>query len=285
MENKATYGLIGQPLAHSLSPIIHNTAFAELHLDAVYKLFPLKADELDIFFADLKRASSPIFGLNVTVPYKESVLKYLDSLSPFARKVGAVNTIVILKERYLVGYNTDGPGFLAHLAELGVATSKKRVVMLGAGGAARAIISVLCLLPERPQAISIYDVDKAKANALIVDLGRQFDVSIAKVVNSIDDLRIEQADLLINATPVGMKKGDPQLVDKKFFRPGLFVYDLVYNPRETQLLKTAREQGSKVANGLGMLFYQGILAFQHWADVQLSPEVKEKIRGRLEEAI
>src|SRR3989338_9118446 len=119
---KAIYGIIGFPLEHSLSPVMHNAAFTELGVDAEYKLFPLQEEALGDFFADLREKDSPIFGLNVTVPYKEAVIKYLDIISPFAQKVNAVNTIVISSERTLTGFNTDGPGFLTHLAELGFRT-------------------------------------------------------------------------------------------------------------------------------------------------------------------
>ncbi|MCK5579648.1 MAG: shikimate dehydrogenase [Candidatus Omnitrophica bacterium] len=282
MEQKSTYGLIGYPVNHSLSPLMHNAAFEALGVEAVYELFSLEEQELDEFFVDLKTEESHIFGLNVTVPYKEKVVKYLDSLAPFAKKVNAVNTIVISKDRKLVGYNTDGPGFLAHLSELGFDVKGKRVSILGAGGASRAIISSLCVKDERPGSIRIYDIDKDKAEFLISDLRERFDVSIVETVNSIDDLNVELADMLINATPLGMKEDDPFIIDEESLHPNMFVYDLVYNPAETYLLKIAKEKGAQTANGLGMLFYQGVLAFQHWADIQLEQEVKDIMRSGLE---
>jgi len=284
-ELKTTYGLIGNPLAHSLSPVMHNTAFRELGVDAVYKLFPLQEEELADFFQKLRAKDSPIFGLNVTVPYKEKVLPYLDSISPFADKAGAVNTIVISKERKFIGYNTDGPGFLTHLTECGFKPENKRIAVLGAGGASRAIISVLALITERPQSIRLFDIDRVKAQTLVRDLGTRFDVNCIEVVDSIDDLNIELSDLLINATPVGMKPEDPCLVSAELLHPHLFVYDVIYNPAETKLLKLARQKGAVGCNGLGMLFYQGILSFQHWAEIQLDPVIKEKIRQNLEEAL
>lgn len=284
-DQKSTYGLIGYPLSHSLSPVMHNTAFKELNVDAEYKLFSLKEEELKGFFADLKEKASPIFGLNVTVPYKEAVIPFLDTLSPFAEKIRAVNTIVISDDRRLIGHNTDGPGFLAHLAELRVSTTDKRIAIVGAGGAARAIVSVLCLVPERPESVLIYDIDQARANYLISDLGNRFDVSIVQAVNSIDDLNVELADLLINATPLGMKKDDPCVVDEGLLHANLFVYDVIYNPKETKLLKLAKQRGAKTSNGLGMLYYQGVLAFQHWADIELDNKIKHKIRDNLNKAL
>ncbi|MFA5087984.1 MAG: shikimate dehydrogenase [Candidatus Omnitrophota bacterium] len=278
---KSTYGIIGYPLQQTLSPVMHNTAFQALKVDAEYKVFPLKEEELKGFFAGLHEKTSPIFGLNVTVPYKEKVIPLLDSLSPYANKILAVNTVVISPQRQLIGQNTDGPGFLMHLTELGIHPEGKRISILGAGGAARAIISVLCLIPERPQSIRIYDVEKYKVEQLISDFRDRFDVSILESVKSLDDLNIEIADLLINTTPIGMKKEDPCLIDENILHPNMFVYDVIYTPQETKLLKLAKAKGAQVSNGLGMLFYQGVLAFQHWAQIELDDRIKKKMRMSL----
>lgn len=277
-----TYGLIGYPLGHSLSPLMHNAAFKALGVEATYELFPLKEDELADFFKDLKTSDSPIFGLNVTIPYKEKVIPFLDTLNPYAKNVSAVNTIVIDEKRKLRGYNTDGPGFLAHLAELGINPKEKRVAILGAGGAARAILSVLCMIPDRASVIKIYDVEEQKAEELVLGLKKNFNVQGVEVVQNIDDLNIELADILINATPIGMKPTDVPLVGEDLLHSDLFVYDLIYNPQETMLLKMAKEKGAKAANGLGMLFYQGVLAFQRWAEIELADEIKIKMRKALE---
>ena len=279
--NQSVYGIIGYPVSHSLSPLMHNAAFQELGVNAIYKTFPLQENELEDFIKGLKDKHSPIFGLNVTVPYKEKVLKYLDSLNPFAEKVQAVNTIVISKDRSLQGINTDGPGFLAHLTEVGFNTHKKRIAILGAGGTARAIISVLCLLPEHPESITIYNHHPAKAKDLISDLGKRMEVGVVKAAETISDLHLERADLFINTTPVGLKIGDPCPIDEELFHSHTLVYDVIYNPPETLLLKAARRRGLETTNGLGMLFYQGVLAFQHWANIQLDEKIKTKMRQSL----
>ncbi len=283
--NKAVYGLVGYPVSHSLSPLMHNAAFRALKLDCTYELFPLKEEELEGFFKKLHEVNSPIFGLNVTIPYKEKVIKYLDGLNPYALKTKAVNTVVIAKDRKLSGFNTDGPGFLAHITELGFNSANKKVALLGCGGAARAIISVLCLLPERPVSLKIYDIDKEKANQLVIDLGLRLNVSCVQVVNSIDDLNIAHADLLINATPIGMKDSDPCLVKEDVLHKGMLVYDLIYNPAETKLLKLAKSKGAKTSNGLGMLYYQGVLAFQHWAGTEIDQTIKDKMFKALNEGL
>ncbi|MFH1359917.1 MAG: shikimate dehydrogenase [Candidatus Omnitrophota bacterium] len=283
-QKKTTYGLIGNPVVHSLSPVIHNIAFKELNVDAVYELFPLEEHELGDFFTRLKEKSSCIFGLNVTVPYKEKVIPFLDSLSPFAQKANAVNTIVITKKRQLKGFNTDGPGFLTHLVELGFDTKEKRVAILGAGGASRAIVAAFCVLPQKPNSIKIYDLYPVRTEKLIADLGQKLDASIVQSVSDINDLNIEISDLLINATPIGMKETDPCLIDGESLHAKLLVVDCIYKPLETKLLKLAKAQGARTANGLGMLFYQAVLAFQHWADIELADDIKDKMRRSLREA-
>lgn len=283
-EPLAEYGIIGNPLKHSLSPVMHNKAFELLDVPAVYKLFPLQENELSDFFSDLKKKDSPIFGLNVTVPYKEIVLQYLDSLSPFAQKAGAVNTIVIDDKRSLIGHNTDGPGFLAHLAELQFNSENKSISIIGAGGSARAIISALCTIPERPKLIRIYNRTTLRVDNLINDLKQRINVENVVDVMSIEDLNIHEADLLINTTSVGLQADDPCLVEEDLLHSDLLVYDLIYNPAETSLLKAAKEKGARVANGLGMLYYQGILAFEHWAEMQIDEQIKIQMREVLEDA-
>jgi len=278
------YGIIGNPLKHSLSPVMQTAAFKALGVKAQYKLFPLEEDELDDFFKKLKDKNSPIFGINVTVPYKETVLKYCDSIAPLAGKIGAVNTIAINKQRKLVGYNTDAPGFMAHLVELGVDTKDQRIALLGAGGSARAILTSLCLIPERPKSIAVYNRSADRLENLLIEMKKKIDVTIVRPVGAIDDLDIRECDMLINTTSVGLSEDDPSLVDESLLHPDLFVYDIIYNPPETMLLKMAREAGAKTSNGLSMLYYQGVLALQHWAGGEIEEKVKLVMRNALEEA-
>ena len=284
-EPPVIYGIIGNPVAHSLSPVMQNTAFKALKLNAVYKLFPL-ADhqELKLFMEDLKEENNPVFGLNVTVPYKEDILPYLDSIDPLAEKIGAVNTIVIDHHRKMRGFNTDGPGFLSHLTELNFDPSGKRVAILGAGGTTRAIISVLCLLPQGPERITLYNRTRANAEALVEGLSPKINTGIVSIVDGPEDLNIELADLLINTTSVGMKAADPLLIDPASLHKDMLVYDVIYNPAETKLLAQARLKKARTANGLGMLFYQGVLAFWHWSGVELDERTKKIIRKSLEDA-
>lgn len=282
---KALYGIIGNPVAHSLSPVMHNTAFQLLEVDAEYMLFPLEEDEVGPFFDRLHEDGSPIFGLNVTVPYKERVMEYIDNMSPLAQKLGAVNTILVNKDRKLTGYNTDAPGFLTHLGQLGFKTEGKRIAIMGAGGSCRAILGTLCMIPERPEAIRIYNRTASRVHALLEDLGERIDMSIVELVHDVDDLNIELADLLINTTSVGLKEEDPLLVDESALHSSLLVYDLIYRPRRTTLLQMAEERGAAVANGLDMLFYQGVLSLQHWANIELPEDVKAAMKAAIEKEL
>ncbi len=274
---------MGDPVEHSLSPLMHNAAFRELGINAEYKLFPLKEDELAGFFADLRKKDNEIFGFNVTVPYKEKVVEFLDSLNPFAQRALAVNCVVVTKDRLFIGMNTDGPGFLAHLTELKFETKDKRIAILGAGGTTRAILSAVCMLPEHPESIILYNHRPERAETLIADLADRVDMSMVSVAESIDDLNLELADLLLNTTPIGMNPADPLLVDPELLHADMLVYDVIYNPAETKLLKMARQKGAKTANGLGMLYYQGVLSLQHWAGTQLRESVKTKMRESLQQ--
>lgn len=281
-KEQIVFGIVGNPVGHSLSPFMHNAAFKELGLKAVYKLFEVPEEGLENFFKKLREDDSLIQGLNITVPYKEKAITFLDNVTPFAQKAMAVNVVVISEGRKLVGYNTDGPGFLAHLAQLNFNIQGKKIVILGAGGSARGILTALMLLPERPQYIRIYNRTLERLDDLIADLSMRLDVSILKSVMSIDDLEIERADLLINTTSVGMKKGDPVLVDENLLHKKMLVYDIIYSPLKTTLLKLAEGKGAKISNGLGMLFYQGVLSLQHWINRPLEEKIKKKMWQNLE---
>jgi shikimate dehydrogenase len=255
------YGVLGYPAKHSLSPLMHHAAFRALEINAEYKVFEVKPQDLDDFLGKLYK--SGIFGLNVTVPYKEAVLKYLQWESPEVKFTGASNTLIVKDKEHCEGWNTDGIGFHRHLTQdLKFDLKEKTVAMLGAGGAAKAIADQCGRQGVR--SISIYDTDRARSLSLTEKIHREFPKCKAACASSMDELDIENSDLLINATPVGMKESDPSPVSAEQFHSRLFVYDLVYNPPETNLLKEAKEKGARVANGLGMLLYQGARSFELW---------------------
>lgn len=281
MENpaKKIYGIIGYPVKHSFSPAMHNAAFKKLGIDAEYKLFELKENELDDFFKNRIKAEN-IWGLNVTIPYKEKVLKFIDAgLAYGVEAIGAINTVSRKDDDRIAGYNTDWEGFSKDLLEQGFNDERKRVCVLGAGGAARAVVFALREAGE----IHIFDIDKNKCKKLIEDMYKDedFDIKLNQV-DSADKLPIEESDLLVNATPIGMKPQDPLIIDSKKLHPGLFVYDVIYNPQETKLLKEAKARGLKCSNGFGMLLYQGASAFKHWTGKDAPVEA---MRQALEEQL
>jgi shikimate dehydrogenase len=264
MSGTRFYGLIGYPVKHSFSPSMHNAAFRALGIDAEYGLFELKPNQIAAFFSSL--TEKHIYGFNVTVPYKEQVFDFLNNLSHGARFTGAVNVVTRDEDGTLTGWNTDGLGFHYHLTrELGFNLEGKKVVLLGAGGAAKAVADQLA--NGGALKIEIYDIEQDKSEKLTEKINKHYQQERgvnAVTVSEIDDLQIEAADLLINATPVGLKPTDSCLVPQKRLHSNLLVYDLIYNPHHTPLLKAAKDKGAKVSNGLGMLFWQGCLSFSKW---------------------
>jgi len=272
------YGLLGFPVKHSLSAVMHNAAFRALKINAEYKLFEIKPQGLEKFFYSL--AERNIRGLNVTIPHKEKVIPFLDNLSGEARLIGAVNTIKLEKNR-LEGFNTDGQGFLRHLQEdLKFNPRAKVIAIAGAGGASRAIS--VYLAKAKPKAIAIYDVDENKLKSLVTHLRSHFPGIQFKEADAVEGLDLENAALFINATPLGMKEGDPLVIDESFIHRRLLVYDLIYNPQETRLLRVARVKGARAASGLGMLLYQGIGAFEIWTG---RPAPAEAMKEALNEGV
>jgi shikimate dehydrogenase len=266
---KELYGLIGWPVKHSYSALMHNAAFKHYGMDAVYELFEVAPKDLDIFFKKTI-PEKKIRGFNVTVPHKQEVLPYLlGRLSAEAKMIGAVNTVVARPDGTLDGFNTDGAGFLKDLESQGLSIRGKDVALIGAGGGARAV--AFSLAAQDVLEIRIFDADRSRAEELVKDLRAYYHNVTA--VRDLQKLDIPDTDLLVNATPVGMKSEDPLLVEKDWLRPALFVYDLIYNPAQTKLLATAREAGCRTANGLGMLLYQGALAFEHWTGKTAPVEV------------
>lgn len=277
---KTIYGIIGYPVKHSLSPAMQNAAFGALGIDAEYRLFEVAPAELDAFLDGA--AAEGISGFNVTVPHKIAARDYLEkrgSLNDIARRLGAVNTINI-SSGALKGFNTDGPGFYRSLVdELRFEPEGKNIFVMGSGGAARAVVMYL---GNGPRKITVFDVDGKKALDLKEHYGRYFDpkkLEVAGAGSMKEALGASQ--LLVNATPIGMKDGDPMPVEKEALHPGLYVYDLVYN-RQTELVRTATRMKLHAVTGLGMLLYQGAAAFEIWTGRAAPVEV---MRRALKEAV
>ena len=268
MSTAKIYGLIGFPVKHSLSPAMHNAAFKALGINAEYRLFEVPPGQLDYF---LEKNKNKICGFNVTVPHKEKILGFikLNQKSFYLREVKAVNTIIRRASSW-IGFNTDIPGFSRHLKEQFNPRNKK-VALLGAGGAARAVVYALARVSVKE--IAVFDIDKEKSVGIIDMIkGLSPGLNIYSVAN-IEQLDIINKDLLINATPVGLKDTDPCLVEQNMLHKNLFVYDLIYNPSETKLLQFAKVAGAQYSNGLGMLLYQGMLAFKIFTNKEAPMDV------------
>lgn len=244
--------LFGYPVEHSLSPAMHNAAFRVLGLDCCYVAFSVHPDHLEESVRAIRALN--LCGVNITIPHKERVIPFLDEVNKEASFIGAVNTIVNQNGR-LVGHNTDGRGFMQSLSERGIFVEGKNVLIIGAGGASRAISYYLCQKAER---LFLFDIDKEKAERVVQAFKSIF--SNISTINDIND--IERFHIIINATPLGLKEGDPLPFDITQLKEEHTVCDLIY--KTTRLLEEASKRGCLTLNGLGMLLWQGILAFELW---------------------
>jgi shikimate dehydrogenase len=274
------YGLLGYPVKHTFSPLMHNAAFNSLGLNAVYLPFEVKPEKLKTAIEAVKALG--ISGLNITVPHKEKVIKYLDIVDEEAALIKSVNTVV-LENGKLKGFNTDGRGFIMSLKEeFGFSPCQKRFFILGAGGAARAIAFSLAF--EGAEKIILVDALPKKAANLAKAVSNKTScdaIALDKNKKAMKD-RLLNCDVLINATPCGMKKDDPKVIEPELLYKNLFVYDIIYNPRQTTLLRDARNRGAKIANGIGMLINQGILSFGIWTKKSAPVHaIKTALRGLL----
>lgn len=256
--------LIGCPVGHSMSAVMHNVAFTELGLDFAYQLLEVHPEDLERAVSETLRAPG-VRGASVTIPHKVSVMGCLDEIEHEAVRIGAVNTIVNDGGR-LKGYNTDGVGALRVIGENYGDLRGVRAVILGAGGAARAIsyklaknvseVKILNRTPRRAEELSDYLSSLRECRAEISSDGLSRDSVSAS---------LEGADILVNTTPLGMHpETETSPVDQDLLRPDLLVFDAVYNPPMTRLLREAEASGSRVLNGVSMLVYQGVAAFELW---------------------
>jgi shikimate dehydrogenase len=254
-------GVIGDPIAHTLSPTIQNSAFRHLNLDFIFLAFKVKTEELETSIKAVRALG--IRGLNVTMPHKTEVINYLDEIDKTSRFLNSANTIVNTESR-LLGYSTDGIGAIKALIANGVELASCNVLLLGAGGAGRAI--ALSLVEEVSKLV-ILNRDYKKAKKLESDLNLKFKKNISAESLSTASLtsNLRDSDVLINATNVGMISNQKlSIVDSNLLTPNLTVMDIVYNPLETKLLADAREVGAKTINGIDMLIYQGAASFELW---------------------
>lgn len=273
--------LLGSPVAHSISPMMHNESFRYHNLDYVYLCFDVNEEGLAIAVDGLKKIG--IRGFNLTMPNKNKMIEFVDHLSPAGELIGAINTVVN-DDGILTGHNTDGVGFMRSLEDAGHNVIGKTMTVLGAGGAATAICAQAAL--DGVKCIHIF----ARTTSRFWNRTAEFVKKINEMTNcqailhDNDDkeaLRqaLEESALLVNASSVGMAPNtDASLIeDPSYFHHGLIVYDAIYNPRETKLLRLAREAGCETCNGLYMLLYQGAEAFRIWTGKEMPVDlIKEK---------
>ncbi|MBC8412130.1 MAG: shikimate dehydrogenase [Nitrospira sp.] len=257
-------GIFGCPIEHTLSPAMHNAAFQALGLDMCYVPFLVEPASLENAVQSIRTLN--MLGINTTVPHKENVIPFLDHVNDEAAFIGAVNTITNTGG-ILTGYNTDGRGFMRSLQEAEIDVTDKKVLVIGAGGASRA---VCYYLSEKASSLSLIDIDREKASSLVRDLSK-----IRSNVHLLDNIDTNvKPDILVNATPLGLKQNDPLPVSRQMLTPEMAVCDLIY--KKTPLLMEAEKAGSKTLNGAGMLLWQGILAFELWTGVKPPVDLMRK---------
>ena len=268
-------GVIGDPIEHTMSPVMHNTAFRELGLDYVYLAFRVKGEELAQAIDGMRALG--ISGLNVTIPHKVAVIPFLDELDPLAKKIGAVNTIVN-DAGFLRGYNTDASGFLRALRDRGFEPGGKQVAMLGAGGASRAISFVLA-----ESGANLVILNRWQELDWAEELARQINDTFKKEVKALESdeanlkAALDRADIVVNATSVGMSPHiDESPVPARLLRPDLAVFDIVYNPLKTRLATEAARAGAETVMGLDMLVWQGALSFEMWTGKEAPVELMKR---------
>jgi len=256
-------GVIGDPIEHTMSPVMHNAAFRELGLDYVYVAFRVKSEELPRAIEGMRALG--IRGLNVTIPHKVAVIPFLDELDSLARKIGAVNTIAN-DAGFLKGYNTDASGFLRALLDKGIEPKGKNIAILGAGGAARAISFILA-----ESGANLVILNRRQELDWAEELAHQISNTFEKEVKALElreenlKTALDKADIMVNATSVGMSPHiDESPVPARLLRPGMVVFDIVYNPLKTWLATEAAQAGAETVMGLDMLVWQGALSFEMW---------------------
>lgn len=278
-----TCGLIGNPVEHTLSPVIHNTLSAVLGKNLAYVPFHVETGRLE---EAVKGAFAlNLLGMNVTVPYKSDVIPYLVDIDPLAEHIGAVNTLVRTEKGYK-GYNTDMPGLYRAMCEDSVKIKGKKVLILGAGGVARAV--AMMLLDKGAKKAFILNRTQQKAQEVADEVNHLAGKKFAKAmsIDAYDTLPEGERYLAIQATSVGMYPDCDAAVieDPAFYKKVHTGYDLIFNPSKTRFMELVEEQGGKAYNGEKMLLYQGIIAFELWTDCEVEPWLAEKVYERMQNA-
>ncbi|MHA1731402.1 MAG: shikimate dehydrogenase [Promethearchaeota archaeon] len=266
--------VIGDPIEHSMSPKMHNAALRELSLDYVYVAFHVRPRDLGKAVDGFRALD--VRGINVTIPHKVTVMEFLDEIEPTAANIGAINTIKN-EDGFLKAKNTDGEGAMKGLRDSGFEPKGKRAVVVGAGGAARALTFFLAREVEN---LEIFDISAPTVNQLVDNLRGAYDTPITGHTAEPASLEgaLRDADLLVNASPVGMyPKVDDSPVDAGWLHPDLFVFDVIYNPLETKLVREAKAVGCRTLSGIEMFVNQGAIAFEWWTGREPNRELMKSV--------
>lgn len=274
------FAVIGHPIGHTLSPVMHNASMEAIGFDGIYLALDIHPDELMGVLPAM--AKMGFAGVNLTVPHKEIAFRGLEQLDESAKLLGAANTVQFTEDG-MMGHNTDGYGFLMALEEaFGKQVADDAVFVLGCGGAGRAV--ALMAAREGARSLVLADIDAERVQRLSDEItGLNPTVEIEQALDDGAKIKLcRECDLVVQASPVGMKQDDPSLLPVEAFRAGQRVFDLIYMYPETAILTTAREAGAQIANGLGMLLHQGARAFEIWTGDK--PSIPA-MRKALEEAV
>ncbi|MCJ7691474.1 MAG: shikimate dehydrogenase [Clostridiaceae bacterium] len=264
------YGLLGESLKHSISPLIHSTIFKELNIEGTYELFEIEKEEVEDTINEFKDIG--VVGVNVTIPYKTTVIKYIDEITSEAKKIGAVNTICF-KDKKTIGYNTDYAGFGMLLKKNEIDIKRAKAVVLGSGGAAKAVTAYL--IDSGIGEITIVSREPNK----IEDIHDKKEINIIPYagVSSLND-----KDIIINCTPCGMYPNvDSCPIEKSSIAKFSTAIDLIYNPKETLFLKHAKNLDIKAVNGLYMLIGQAVCAEELWHEIKINDKIINSVYERL----
>lgn len=266
------FGVIGDPIAHSMSPDMHNDSFQHLGIEATYLPFAVRSENLQDAVKGMKAIG--VKGFNVTIPHKTAIMPFLDKIDPLAADIGAVNTVK-LEDGFYVGYNTDGLGFVKGLSEqLHASLKEQKVLVIGAGGAARAIY--YSLLQEGASHVDVTNRTLPKAAELIAEKTGNAHSLIYTLAEA--EARLSEYTLIINTTSIGMQPNiDEAPISLENIRPQSLVSDIIYNPLQTKLLQEAAKKNALTQNGIPMFVYQGALAFQLWTGKQPDIDRMRKI--------
>ena len=270
---------LGYPISQSLSPAMQTAAFQSVGLNWIYIAWGVKAEHLAVTLQAL-RAWENHAGSNVTAPHKETIIPLLDGLTEAAARLQAVN-VILRPERKMIGHNTDGEGFIASLREEGIPPGGKRITILGAGGAAKAVAYALQDAGAAELRLVNRTPARAEAWAQALAAAGKGRVSVHPLAGEAARF-LEGTEILVNATSIGLQPDAAPLFDYERLRPPLVVADLVFFPRETAFLRKARANGCRTVNGLGMLLHQAVLSFQGWTGKTAPLDL---MRTRLEEAL